>query len=175
MVLGPRWIEAQQKWRGKAFYPDANGTLRVAIANVKGYHPRDGVWHRPHTTVAGILEKATGEDPFKVPEQLKEAAKKRQSSSFFDAEIGDIPVCFLADGDTTGGNSGSPVINGRGELVGLNFDRAFESVSGDFGWNKDRSRNISVDIRFVLWFLEQVIPAKHLLAEMAAATEKLGR
>ena len=82
------------------------------------------------------------------------------------AKIGDVPVCFLANGDTTGGNSGSPVINGSGELVGLNFDRAFESVSGDYGWNPNRSRNISVDIRFVLWVLEDVFPAPALLREL---------
>lgn len=173
MIIGRQWIEAQQKWRGKSFYPDANSTLRVAIASVKGYEPRDGLWCPPHTTVKGILEKDTGEEPFNVPEALKKAAKNRQSSAFFDKKIGDVPVCFLADGDTTGGNSGSPVINGSGELVGLNFDRAFESVSGDYGWNKQRSRNISVDIRFVLWFLEQVVPARHLLEEMTEATDRL--
>ncbi|MHC4853134.1 MAG: S46 family peptidase, partial [Planctomycetota bacterium] len=94
------------------------------------------------------------------------AAKNRKTSRFFDDRIGDVPVCFLSDGDTTGGNSGSPVINGKGELVGLNFDRVFEAVAGDFGWNPDRSRNISVDMRYVLWILEQVQPAPHLLKEM---------
>jgi hypothetical protein len=175
LMLGPRWIEAQQNWRGKAFYPDANSTLRVSIANIKGYQPRDGVHYSPHTTVAGLLAKDTGKQPFNVPQALKQAAKNRKTSDFFDAKIGDVPVCFLADGDTTGGNSGSPVINGRGELVGLNFDRAFESVSGDYGWNKERSRNISVDIRYILWFLEQVVPAKHLLKEMQQSTAKLPR
>jgi hypothetical protein len=175
MVLGPLWIDAQQQWRGKSFYPDANSTLRVAIANVKGYSPRDGVWYPPHTTVAGILEKDTGKAPFDVPEALKRAAGKRKISEFFDQKIGDVPVCFLADGDTTGGNSGSPVINGSGELVGLNFDRAFESVSGDYAWSPARSRNISVDVRYIQWFMEQVVPAPHLLDEMHAATAKLAR
>ena len=77
-----------------------------------------------------------------------------------------MPVCFLTNGDTTGGNSGSPVINGRGELVGLNFDRVFENVAGDYGWNPARSRNISVDIRYVLWIMESVYPAPALLKEM---------
>ncbi|MEE2887967.1 MAG: S46 family peptidase, partial [Planctomycetota bacterium] len=112
LMLGPRWIEAQQDWRGKSFYPDANSTLRVSIASIKGYQPRDGIYYPPHTTVAGILEKDTGEEPFKVPAALKKAAKNRKTSAFFDAKIGDVPVCFLSDGDTTGGNSGSPVING---------------------------------------------------------------
>jgi hypothetical protein len=166
IALGTSWIEAQQAWRGTAFYPDANSTLRVSIATVKGYEPRDGVRYVPHTTVAGILRKETGKEPFASPQALLSAAERRRESRFFDWRIGDVPVCFLTDGDTTGGNSGSPVINGRGELVGLNFDRVFENVSGDFGWSAARSRNISVDIRYVLWILEQVQPAPHLLAEM---------
>ncbi len=164
--LGRRWIEAQQAWRGTSFYPDANSTLRVSIASVKGYQPRDGVRYVPHTTVAGLLQKHTGAEPFDAPEALRTAATERRQSAYFDARIGDVPTCFLSDGDTTGGNSGSPVINGKGELVGLNFDRVFENVSGDFGWNADRSRNVSVDIRFVLWNLESVMPAHHLLREM---------
>jgi hypothetical protein len=160
------WIEAQELWRGRSFYPDANSTLRVSIATVKGYQPRDGVVYTPHTTVAGVLTKETGEDPFASPTQLLQAASERDRSRFYDPQIGDVPVCFLADGDTTGGNSGSPVINGKGELVGLNFDRVFEAVAGDYGWNPDRSRNISVDIRFVLWVLEDVLPAPELLREL---------
>ena len=164
--IASQWIEAQEQWRGKSFYPDANSTLRVSIATVKGYQPRDGVLYTPHTTVAGILTKETGQDPFASPTQLLYAAPERDQSRFYDPRIGDVPVCFLADGDTTGGNSGSPVINGKGELVGLNFDRAFEAVAGDYGWNPDRSRNISVDIRFVLWVLEDVLPAPELLREL---------
>ncbi|HMS16197.1 MAG TPA: S46 family peptidase, partial [Planctomycetota bacterium] len=160
------WIEAQQAWRGKAFYPDANSTLRVSAASVKGYSPRDGVVNTPFTTLTGILRKETGEEPFANPKSLLQASENAKSSRFFDQVLGDIPVCFLADGDTTGGNSGSPVINGRGQLVGLNFDRVFENVAGDFGWNADRSRNICVDIRYVLWNLEQVQPAPHLLKEL---------
>jgi len=166
LVIGPRWIDAQQAWRGTSFYPDANSTMRVSIASVKGYEPRDGIWHRPHTTVGGVIAKFTGKEPFDCPKALLTAAEARKSSQFFDQRIGDVPVCFLSDGDTTGGNSGSPVINGKGELVGLNFDRVFEAVAGDYGWNPDRSRNISVDMRYVLWILEQVQPAPHLLKEM---------
>ena len=165
-VQGRTWIAGQQKWRGKSFYPDANSTLRVSVATVKGYEPRDGIRHVPFTTVSGILEKETGAEPFKSPEALHKAAANSKSSRFCDKTVGDVPVCFLADGDTTGGNSGSGVINGRGELVGLNFDRVFENVAGDFGWNPDRSRNICVDIRYVLWHLEQVNPAPHILKEL---------
>jgi hypothetical protein len=166
LLVGRRWIEAQQAWRGKTFYPDANSTLRVSIATVKGYKPRDGVINLPQTTVAGVLEKETGKDPFTSPPALLAAAKSRSKSRFADPASGDVPVCYLTDADTTGGNSGSPVINGRGELVGLNFDRVFENIPGDFGWIAERSRNICVDIRYILWFLEDVIPAPRLLQEM---------
>ncbi|MBK8978221.1 MAG: S46 family peptidase [Planctomycetes bacterium] len=166
VVLARAWIEAQQEWRGTSFYPDANSTLRVSIASVKGYEPRDGVRYTPHTTVAGLLAKHTGTEPFDAPAALRTAAESRRASRYFDPRVGDVPVCFLTDGDTTGGNSGSPVVNGKGELVGLNFDRVFENVSGDYGWSPDRSRNVSVDVRFVLWCLESVLPAHHLLREM---------
>lgn len=166
LVVARRWIAAQEAWRGHAFYPDANGTLRVSIATVKGYVPRDGLRALAHTTVAGILEKETGKEPFASPAALRDAALTRHESRFFDRRLGDVPVCFLADGDTTGGNSGSPVVNGRGELVGINFDRVFENVAGDYGWRPERSRNISVDVRYVLWFVEHVQPARGLLAEL---------
>jgi len=170
LVVGQKWIEAQQAWRGKTFYPDANSTLRVSIAKVEGYVPRDGVRYTPHTTVGGILAKETGEEPFASPDALRKAAPSRRNSRFYDWQLDDVPVCFLTNGDTTGGNSGSPVINGGGELIGLNFDRVFENVSGDFGWHPARSRNISVDIRYVLLIMESVMPAPELLQEMGVMT-----
>jgi len=166
LVVGRRWIEAQEAFRGKAFYPDANSTLRVSIATLKGYQPRDGVFYRPHTTVAGLLQKETGKEPFANPAALLQAAAQRERSACVDPDLGDVPVCFLLDGDTTGGNSGSPVVDGSGRLIGLNFDRVFENVAGDFGWNADRSRNICVDIRYVLWILESVLPAPDLRKEL---------
>lgn len=164
--VGRRWIAAQEAFRGKAFYPDANSTLRVSIASVKSYEPRDGVHYKPQTTVAGLLQKENGKTPFANPKALLEAAKSRKSSRWYVPALGDVPVCFLTDGDTTGGNSGSPVINGRGELIGLNFDRVFENVAGDFGWNPERSRNVVCDFRYVLWILEEVQPAPNLLKEL---------
>ena len=159
LAIGPVWIEAQEAWRGQRFYPDANSTLRVSIATVKGYQPRDGIFHVPRTTVAGMLEKHTGQEPFILPEAFQE----RLEAAPGDA---DVPVCFLSDGDTTGGNSGSAMVDGKGRLVGLNFDRVFEAVAGDFRWSPEVSRNISVDIRFVLWTMREVWPAPHLLDEM---------
>lgn len=166
LVTGRRWIAAQEAFRGKSFYPDANSTLRVSIAEVKGYSPRDGVRYTPHTTVAGLLAKETGAEPFANPAALLAAAPSRKNSRFFDQALGDVPVCFLANGDTTGGNSGSPVVNGRGELIGLNFDRVFENVAGDFGWNEDRSRNVCCDSRYILWVVESVLPSPRLLKEL---------
>jgi len=159
MKIGSLWIEAQEEWRGKNFYPDANSTLRVSTATVKGYAPRDGVWYVPHTTVDGMIAKNEGTGDFEVPREILSAIHD-------DPSKGGISICFLADGDTTGGNSGSPVVDGKGRLVGLNFDRVFENVSGDFGWNADRSRNISVDMQYVLWLMRDIWPADRLLVEM---------
>jgi hypothetical protein len=166
--VGRRWIAAQEAFRGKSFYPDANSTLRVSIAEVAGYVPRDGIVYTPHTTVAGILQKETGEEPFASPKALLEAATTRADSRWVDPRLGDVPVCFLTNGDTTGGNSGSPVIDGQGRLIGLNFDRVFENVAGDFGWNAERSRNVVCDIRYVLWVIESVFPSPALLQELGA-------
>ena len=166
LELGRRWIGAQQEFRGRSFYPDANSTLRVSFASVKGYSPRDGVFNTPKTSVAGLLHKETGAEPFANPKALLAAAPERKTSRFVDAGLGDVPVCFLIDGDTTGGNSGSPVVNGKGEVIGLNFDRVFEAVAGDFGWNPDRSRNICVDARYILWVMDAVMPAPALLKEL---------
>ena len=168
MDVGRRWIAAQEAFRGKSFYPDANSTLRVSIAEVGGYAPRDAIQYAPQTTVAGLLQKETGKEPFANPKALLAAAADRSKSRWFDAQLGDVPVCFLTNGDTTGGNSGSPVVNGKGELIGLNFDRVFEAVAGDFGWNKDRSRNVVCDIRYVLWVVESVFPSAALLHELGA-------
>jgi len=138
--------------------PDANSTLRVSFAHIKGYSPRDGVFYTPQTTLAGMLEKRTGEEPFAIPKFILDAARSAKADR--------IPLDFLADADTTGGNSGSPVVNARGELVGLNFDRPWENVANDFGYDPSVARNISVDIRFFLWLLEDVQKADFVLREL---------
>lgn len=161
--LRPEWRRAVLAHAGKPVAPDANSTLRVSFAHVKGYTPRDGVIYTPQTTLAGMLEKETGEEPFKLPESVKDAAAK------VDAEK--VPLDFLADADTTGGNSGSPTVNGRGELVGLNFDRVWENVANDFGYNPDVARNVNVDIRFFLWLLKDVDHADGLLKELGVAAK----
>lgn len=156
--LRPAWRRAVMAHAGKPVAPDANGTLRVSFAHVRGYVPREAVEYLPQTTLAGMLEKHTGEEPFDVPKALLDAAAKTDPAR--------VPLNFLADADTTGGNSGSPAVNGRGELVGLNFDRVWENVANDFGYNPAIARNVNVDIRFFLWLLEHVHGADALLAEL---------
>jgi hypothetical protein len=157
--LRPLWRAAVLAHAGKPVAPDANGTLRVSFAHVEGYQPRDGVIYRPFTTLAGVVEKNTGEEPFAAPKAILDAARATRDPAA-------IPVNFLADADTTGGNSGSPMVNGRGELVGLNFDRVWENVANDFGYNPDVARNVSVDIRYLLWILENVSHGDALLHEL---------
>jgi len=159
--LRPAWRKAVMAHAGKPVAPDANGTLRVSFAHVKGYTPREAVEYLPQTTLAGMLEKHTGEEPFALPKALLDAASKTDPAQ--------VPLNFLSDADTTGGNSGSPTVNGRGELVGLNFDRVWENVANDFGYNPAIARNVNVDIRFFLWLLENVDRADALLRELGAA------
>jgi hypothetical protein len=151
---------------GKPVAPDANATLRVTFAKVQGYSPRDGVIYTPQTTLSGMLAKYTGQEPFDVPEKVRATAAARRFGPWVDPVLKDVPVAFLADADTTGGNSGSPTVNGKGQLVGVNFDRVWENVANDFGYNPDVARNVNVDVRYVLWLLDQVEDADGLLREL---------
>jgi hypothetical protein len=114
------------------------------------------------------VEKHTGEAPFDAPDAVIAAAPSAPSSRWAEPKLGDVPVAFLADGDTTGGSSGSPVLNGRGELVGVNFDRVWENVANDFGYNPEVARNVSVDVRYLFWLLETLYgeEAQGVLREM---------
>ena len=172
--LRPRWQRAVMAHAGRPVAPDANGTLRVSLAKIQGYSPRDGVFMRPQTTLAGVVEKNTGEEPFAAPPELLAAAPKAPASRWADPKLKDVAVNFLADADTTGGNSGSPVLNGRGELVGVNFDRVWENVANDFGYNPEVARNVSVDVRYMLWLMEATggEAARPLLEEMGVAGTK---
>jgi hypothetical protein len=164
--LRPEWRRAVIAHAGKPVAPDANRTLRVSLAKVVGYVPRDGIWYTPQTTLQGLLAKDTGQEPFDVPEKLRQAYEQGRFGRWKDKKLGDVPVDFLADADTTGGNSGSPVIDGQGRLVGVNFDRVWENVANDFGYNPDVARNISADVRYLLWHLDQVEDATELLNEL---------
>ncbi len=171
LELGPLHFEMMKAVREGPVYPDANGTLRFSYATVRGYSPQEGLVATPHTTVAGQVAKHLGRDPFDLPREVRDAADSAPTTYWADPELGDVPVCFLASGDTTGGNSGSPVVDGRGRWVGLNFDRVWENIAGDFGYAIDRSRNVIVDVRYVLWLLDDVYGAQGLIRELGVAQQ----
>ena len=166
VLLEPHMIEALAAWRNAPLYPDANSTLRFTYATVKGYVPRDGVVYTPFTTLAGVVEKHTGEEPFDVPDTLLAAAKTGPFPAYADPKVGDVVACFLSTNDITGGNSGSPVMNGRGELIGLAFDGNYESMTSDYQFTDAMSRTINVDSRYMLWVMDYVDKAHNLLREM---------
>ena len=170
--LRPQWRRAMLAHAGKPVAPDANGTLRVSFAHVQGYAPRDGLRATPQTTLAGVVQKNTGAEPFNVPKMELDAAAAQRYGRWRDARLGDVPVDFLADADTTGGNSGSPVVNGRGELVGVNFDRVWENVANDFGYNPEVARNVNVDVRYLLWMLDEVQHANGVLGELGVGSNR---
>ena len=159
-------VDVRREYFGADFVPDANGTLRFTYGRIEGYTPRDAVWLRPLTTVHGLLEKDTGAKPFALPAKVKEKVAAGEFGAFASEELGGVPVNILYSTDTTGGNSGSPVFNANGEVVGLNFDRAWEATINDFAWDHSYSRSIGVDIRYVLWVTWQIGEAHRLLAEM---------
>jgi hypothetical protein len=159
-------VIAYKKSQGKPVYPDANSTLRVTFGTVAPYTPRDGLVKGPFTTVEGIVEKATDKDPFLVPAALTEAVKAKRYGVFKDPVLNTVPVNFLSSADTTGGNSGSAVMNKRGELVGLNFDSTYESITKDWYFDTAITRAIHVDIRYMLWVMKEVDHADNLLKEM---------
>lgn len=167
--LRPSYMQALTGFRasqGRAVYPDANGTLRVSYGRVSGMSPRDGIEYRPLTTVAGILEKHTGVEPFDAPQALRDAIARGDFGGTADPVLGTQTVNFLTNLDTTGGNSGSPVLDADNRLIGLNFDSNWESVSASWMFDPRYKRAIHVDMRYMRWLMAKVYPAPHLLAEM---------
>jgi hypothetical protein len=165
----PQYMEAVIAWKksqGKPVYPDANSTLRVTYGTVAPYTPRDGLIKGPFSTVEGIVQKATNKEPFNAPANLLQAIREKRYGVFKDPVLGTVPVNFLSSADTTGGNSGSAVMNKRGELVGLNFDSTYESITKDWYFDPVITRAIHVDIRYMLWVMKEVDHADNLLKEM---------
>ena len=167
--LGQLYGELQtvkQQFQSEQFVPDANATLRLTFGTVRGYSPEDAVYMSPSTTLSGVIAKTTGKEPFVTPQKVVEMHAAKDFGQYTHPKLNDVPIAILYDTDTTGGNSGSPILNAKGELVGVNFDRAFEATINDFAWNTNYSRSIGVDIRYVLWITEKVYGAKHLIEEM---------
>ncbi len=151
--------------KDKVFYPDANFTLRITYGQVKGYEARDAVDFKFYTTLKGIMEKDNPDIyDYKVPQKLKDLYAQKDFGAY--EKDGTVPVCFLATNHTTGGNSGSPVLNANGELIGINFDRAWEGVMSDLMYNPEQCRNISLDVHYVLFLIDKFAGAGYLLDEM---------
>jgi hypothetical protein len=165
----PRFVEALlafQVARGVEIYPDANGTLRVTFGTVQGYEPRDAVVYLPFTTAEGMAAKATDEEPFDAPAPLLEAVAAGDYGPYSCDSVGSVPVNFLSDVDTTGGNSGSATLDAQGRLVGLLFDGNWESMIADWDYLPAVTRSIHVDVRYMLWVLDRIEQGWHLLEEM---------
>jgi hypothetical protein len=147
------------------FYPNANSTMRVTYGNILKYTPKDAVTYNFYTTIDGIMEKEDPSNPeFEVPAKLKALYKAKDYGQY--AVDGTIPVAFLSNTDITGGNSGSAVINGKGELIGTAFDGNWEALSGDIAFEPSLQRTISLDIRYTLFIIDKYAGAKHLVDEM---------
>ena len=156
--------QGMAEMKGVIPYPDANLTLRFTYGNVKGYSPREAEYRTPFTTLKGMLEKDTGLNPFDVPQKIKELNAAKDFGRYGSGDS--VVVNFISTTDIIGGNSGSPVLNGHGEQVGIVFDGNFEGVGNDFYYNANLDRTISVDIRYVLWVTEKVAGAKWIVDEM---------
>lgn len=146
-------------------FPDANSTLRVTYGKVKGYEPKDGVYYNPITYLDGVMEKyIPGDYEFDVSPKLIDLYKNKDFGNY--GENGKMPVCFIGTNHTTGGNSGSPALDAKGNLIGLNFDRVWEGTMSDIYYDPSICRNIMVDIRYVLFIMDKYAGAKNLIEEL---------
>lgn len=161
------YVAVKEKFQSKSFIPDANSTLRLTFGNIKGYSPVDASYMAPFTTVKGIIEKGnSGLPEFTYPESIKQNWLDKNFGNYLKKDLNDVPVNILYNMDTTGGNSGSPIMNAHGELIGVNFDRAYDATINDFAWNESYSRSIGVDIRYVLWIADKIDNAQFIIKEM---------
>ncbi|WP_425480645.1 S46 family peptidase [Lysobacter silvisoli] len=172
LVARPVYLQAvadYKKSKGQFVYPDANSSLRITFGNVMGYTKTDGSKQVPFTKLEEVAAKATGADPFDAPQSLLDAIAAKRYGGLADKRLGTVPVNFLANLDITGGNSGSPVLDGNGKLVGLAFDGNWESVSSNWVFDPAMTRMISVDQRYMRWIMQEVYPAPQLLKELNVA------
>lgn len=164
--LSAKLVDIKKEWKKKDFIPDANSTLRLTFGTIRGYSPSDATYYSPITTLKGVMEKTSDAPDYNTPQKIRDLYQKKDFGRYRHKKLKDVPVALLYDMDTTGGNSGSPVLNAKGELVGVNFDRAFEATINDYAWDQSYSRSIAVDIRYVLWNIEKVAEAGFLLREI---------
>jgi hypothetical protein len=164
-LLMAKYVDARSEWRKTQFIPDANSTLRFTYGFVKGYSPNDAEYHQPFTTLRGVIEKEDGKE-YELLQVIKDLYAAKDFGPFMHPQLNDLPVNILYNLDTTGGNSGSPVMNDQGELIAVNFDRAYTATINDYAWNESYSRSVAVDIRYVFWVLQKVARADYLITEM---------
>ncbi len=167
--LRRQYLEALYEWKGTGLYPDANGTMRFTSGVVKGYYPADAVWYFPFTTLKGVVEKDKGVEPFDAPKDLIALFDKHDFGKWADPQLKDVPVAFLHQCDITGGNSGSPVMNAKGELVGLVFDGNYEAMISDWQYDLNLQRVISVDAWYIMFILDKFSHADYILDEMGVS------
>ncbi len=161
------YVAVKEIFQSKNFIPDANSTLRLTFGYIKGYSPVDATYMAPFTSIKGLIEKGNSDDAeFRYPQAIKQAWLAKNFGAYYKKEIDDVPVNILYNMDTTGGNSGSPIMNAHGELIGVNFDRAYDATINDFAWNESYSRSIGVDIRYVLWIADKIDNAQFILKEI---------
>lgn len=171
--LQARLIDVKKQFLHTDFVPDANGTLRLTYGRIRGFSPADALYMNPITTLKGVIEKTTGKEPFDTPQKLIELYQTKDYGQFRHPRLDDVPVAILYNTDTTGGNSGSAVLNARGEIIGVNFDRTFQATVNDYAWSESYSRSIGVDIRYVLWITQKFGGAQYLLHEMGVEDKNL--
>ena len=165
-VVQKKYMKAlMQQFPEKRFYPDANSTLRVTYGQVKGYEPKDGIYYRPVSHLKGVIEKYIPNDyEFDVSQKLLDLYKNNDFGNY--SRNGKMAVNFIGTNHTTGGNSGSPVIDANGNLIGLNFDRVWEGTMSDYNYDPEICRNIMVDMRYILFVIDKYAGAKRLIKEM---------
>lgn len=160
------YVEVSILFKKTDFIPDANSTLRLTYGYVKGYTPVDATYMKPTTTLTGLIEKGQNQGEYYLPPVIRELYKNKDFGSFRTKDGKDVPVAFLYNMDTTGGNSGSPILDENGNLIGVNFDRSYEATINDFAWNELYSRSIGCDIRYILWVAQKVDHADHIIKEL---------
>ncbi|MEY4465183.1 MAG: hypothetical protein RLZZ465_813 [Bacteroidota bacterium] len=170
----PIYLDMRRDFKATQFIPDANSTLRLTYGYIRRYSPNDGEIHQPYTYLDGIFEKANTRPDYRLPSVVADNLRIKDIAPIFkDPKTGKVIVGMLYNLDTTGGNSGSPVLNERGELIGINFDRSFTATINDYAWNENYSRSIGCDIRYALFVMKYVSRADHILGEIGITEEML--